>query len=498
MITLLRGGWIAAWDGSRHKILRNGEIAFENDRILYVGPHFEGQADEIVDEPDWFICPGFINLHAHIGIDLMGSVVDVSRGDRFAPSLEYSRRAPLFLEPSLTVEQQRLSAEISLVQMVRTGTTTVLDAAGSGTIWWLGNPPGDEEMLVDTVGRVGPRAYLSLSYRTGRSYQNPDGSRDWYWDEEMGLAGLREAVKFAERVRGRYDGRVDAVLTPHAVDNCSPTLLEATRRAMDEHNLITQIHTAQYAHEVDLIRRRYGDTPVGHLHNIGFLGPDIILGHCVFVSGHPDVGGDPMRDLKFIADAGSHVAHSPVPFARMGEALYTLPRYLDAGINVGIGCDIWPADIIEEMKMAWFLGKHTNRTSERPTAMEVFTAATVGSANALQRSDLGRLAKGAKADIVCVNLGGYHFGPVTDPVRSLIVFGKGQDVDTVYVDGKAIVRKGNVLNADMEALRKAAPDIQRRLFEVASERDPMKRTIESIMKLSELEYRPETDGGAAS
>ena len=415
MITLLRSGWLAAWDGTQHQIIERGEVAFEDDRILYAGPHFAGSADTVVDQPTWFICPGFINLHAHLGIDLMGSIVDVQRGDRFAPSLDFVQRAPLFLEPSLAPEEQRMSAEISLVQQLRSGATTIVDAAGSGTIWWLGNPPGDEEMLVETVGRVGSRAYLSLSYRSGRSYQKADGTRDWWWDEELGMAGLHEAVSFAERFGGAHDGRVQALLCPHAVDNCSPTLLAATRNAARNANLLIQIHTAQYAHEVTLIRERYGDTPVGHLHNIGFLGPDIILGHCIFISGHPDVHGDPDadpdRDLQLIADAGSTVAHSPLPFARMGEALYTLPRYLDHGITVGIGCDIWPADIISEMKLAWFLGKQTNRTSDRPSCREVFHAATVGSADALQRPDLGRLTSGAKADVVCVDLGGFHFGP---------------------------------------------------------------------------------------
>ncbi len=489
MITLLRGGWLAAWNGRHHSIIRQGELAFEEDKILYAGPRFEGDADIVVEEPDWFICPGFINLHGHVGLDLMASVIDVERDARFAPSLDFVEDAPLFLEESLTPEEQQLNAEIMLVQMARTGTTTVVDAAGSGTIWWLGNPPHDEEMLVDTVGRTGMRAYLSLSYRSGRSYQRADGRRDWHWDEAMGLAGLDAALRFADDQGGRYDGRVQTLLCPHAVDNCSPALLEATLAAARERKLLIQIHTAQYAHEVTLIRERYGATPVEHLHNLGFLGPDIILGHCVYVTGHPALGeieGEPDRDLELIAASGSSVAHSPLPFARTGEALHSLPRYLDHGITVGLGCDIWPADIIAEMRLAWMLGKQTFGSAHRPSCRDVFTAATVGSATALGRTDLGRLEAGAQADIVCVDLSAYHFGPIIDPVRSLVAFGTGQDVARTYVAGQVVVDEGRVVNADEARLQNATQAVQRAQFAAATERDPLGRTIESILALDDM------------
>jgi cytosine/adenosine deaminase-related metal-dependent hydrolase len=486
MITLLRGGWVAIWDGGGspwHRVVENGEVAFEGNRILYVGPRFEGRADRVIENPDWFICPGFINLHGHVGVELMASVVDVTRGGRFAPSQDFAQNAPRFMWPTLALEEQRLSAEFSLVQMLRTGTTTVVDAHGYGPIWWLGNPPTDEASLAEVVGRIGSRAYLALGFRSARGYQKADGSRDWHWNEEMGVELLQAALQFAEEHHRTHDERVQVILCPHAVDNSSPELLARTLDEARARNLLIEIHTAQYLGEVDLVRRLYGDTPVGHLHNIGFLGPDIILGHCIFISGHPAVGGDPDRDLKLIADAGSSVAHSPLPFARGGVAMHSLPRYLDHGINVGIGCDIWPVDIIEEMRLAWFLGKHTNGTAERPTCMEVFTAATVASADALGREDLGRLAPGARADVVCVDLSGYHFGPVLDPIRSLVAFGKGQDVDTVFVDGSPVVEGGRVLNADEVELQAAAPGILRKLAQAASERDPRHRTIESILGL---------------
>ena len=182
MINLVRCGWVAVWDGCRHRIVEHGEVAFQGERILHAGPRFDGHADKVIDRPEWFVCPGFINLHGHVGVELMASLVDVPRFGRFAPSLEFVKRAPLCLEPSLTPEDQRLSAEFSLVQMLRCGSTTVVDAAGSGPLWWLGNPPDDEAMLAETVGRIGSRAYLALGYRTGRMYQNTDGSWDWYED----------------------------------------------------------------------------------------------------------------------------------------------------------------------------------------------------------------------------------------------------------------------------------------------------------------------------
>ena len=172
MITLLRGGWAAVWDGSRHRIVERGEIAFRDDQILYAGPHFDGHADQVLDHQEWFLCPGFINLHGHVGVDPMAPFVDIPHRGKFAPGPEFAQQAPLSMWPTLTLEEQQLSGEFCLVQMLRTGTTTVVDAHGYGAIWWLGNPPTDEAALAETVGRIGSRAYLALAFRAARSYKD--------------------------------------------------------------------------------------------------------------------------------------------------------------------------------------------------------------------------------------------------------------------------------------------------------------------------------------
>jgi len=491
MITLMRGGWVAVWDGTTHQIVKDGEVAFEDGAILYAGSHFDGCVDRVVENRDWFICPGFINLHGHVGVDPMVPFVDVPRAGQFAPGPEFVRKAPLQMWSTLSEEEQEASAEFCLVQMVRTGTTTVVDAHGYGAIWWLGNPPTDEAALAEVVGRVGSRAYLALGFRSARSYQDAHGEARQHWDEEMGVLGLEEGLRFALAHRDTFGGRVQTILTPHAVEKFTPDLLRKTIREAREVGLLVQIHTAQSRSEVELVVERHGDSPVGLLHSLGFLGPDVILGHCVYVSDHPSIDGGTDRDLRLIAESGASVAHAPLAFARRdAEALHSLPRYLDYGINVGIGCDVWPADIISEMRLAWLLGKQVHGSVERPTCQEVFDAATRGSADALGRTDLGRLEAGAKADVVCVDMSAYHFGPVLDPIRALVSLGTGQDVDVVYVDGKEIVSDGRVINADEEKLKAAAPGILTKLHRAASERDPVGRTAESI-----LDWRPPREGG---
>jgi cytosine/adenosine deaminase-related metal-dependent hydrolase len=483
--TLVRAGWVVAFDGERHRVVPNGEVAFDGPRVLYAGPRWDGVADEVVEAPGMLASPGFINAHGHVGVELMAPFVDPPPGvpgrGRYAPShAAVAVREP---PPSLTLAEQQLSGEFALIQLLKCGTTTVVDAAGSGPLWWLGNPPADEEMLLDTAARLGIRVYASLSYRSGRVYYDHDGVARWHWDEAFGHEGLRRALAFALAHRGTRGGLAEALLCPHAVDNCSPDLLRATAEAARAHDLIVQIHCAQYEFEVARIREQYGCTPVEHLARLGFLGPRVILGHTVYTQGHPRVGGDPDADLRLIADAGASVAHSPLPFARRGEMLHSFGRYRAAGITMAMGCDIWPADIVQEMRLAWVLGKAAGRTADAPTCRDVYDAATLGGATALGRPDLGRLAPGATADIVLVDLARHHFGPVLDPIRALVTCGTGQDVHTVWVQGRRVVEGGRVLAADEPRVRRGAEGVYRSLVRAARARDPVGALPEALLGL---------------
>jgi cytosine/adenosine deaminase-related metal-dependent hydrolase len=490
MRTLIQGGDIVGFDGTEHRLIRNGVVVIEDRTIAAVGRSHDGPVDRRIDARGMLVCPGFINTHVHVGIEVMTTLLDIhpsiiqqqtpgadpARTEMISrrwlsPSLAYAQREPAV---SLTEEEQRINMEFGVAQLLKTGTTTFLDVVSSGTLWWLGNPPGDVAILADVVGRFGGRAYLSPGMRSYRACMDPGGQRVYHPNEREGLGELERAVRWVEKHHGTWDGRIQGMLYPHAVDNCSPTLLKEARRAATALGIGIQTHCAQTLGEYEVIMKRHGVTPIELLAEIGFLGPDVVLGHTVLTRGHSMLkgGGDGGPELELIADSGASVAHSPRVWAREGIALESFQRYREAGVRMTIGTDMWPVDMIEEMRLVAFLGKVVDRTPRAATAADVFTAATLGGAQAIMRDDLGRIAVGARADLLLVDVGrSYRLGPVPDPVKGLIAAGSGADVHTVIVDGRTVVEGGHLVGVDEERLRRDAERVGAKIRGVLAARD---------------------------
>jgi 5-methylthioadenosine/S-adenosylhomocysteine deaminase len=224
--------------------------------------------------------------------------------------------------------------------------------------------------------------------------------------------------------------------------------------------------------------RRHGLTPVELLADTGLLGPDAILGHCIISTAHHLAALPQGRDLDVLAVSGASVAHCPLVFARRGNALESFHRYRAAGINVGLGTDTYPRDLISEMRWASLVCKIVEHDFTVATSADVFAAATLGGARALGRQDLGRLAPGAKADVVVVDLGKLRIGPYRDPIRALVQCGTGDDVDQVWVDGRVVVEGGRVIGVDEDRLLADAQREAERLWATVPEWDGRHRATE--------------------
>ena len=451
MRSLIEGGDIVAYAGGGHRLLRGGVLVFEDDRVSFVGTSFTGAVDRRIDASGKLVIPGLVNIHCHADVEAGGRLVaDVGRRDYFHTGFLNYFAARKGVKALGARQDPEIGGRFALAELLRNGCTTVVEIGVAA------------EQHARIAGELGLRAYLSPAYKSHDYCLTAEGQLYYDVDEEAGLAGLERAKAFIRAHAGRYGGRIQGMLFPYQVDTCSPGLLRATRKAADELGVGIEIHAGQNLLEFHEILRRHTMTPVEYLADTGLLAPGAIVGHCIISTAHHLAALPGGRDLEILARTGASVAHCPLVFARRGNALESFTKFRRAGVNVGLGTDTYPRDLISEMRWASNLGKIVERDFTAATAAEVFTAATLGGARALSRDDLGRLAPGAKADIVLIDMRSLRIGPYRDPIKALVQCGTGDDVDQVIVDGETVVEGGRVVGVDeVKLLAEAQAEAER-------------------------------------
>ena len=330
-----------------------------------------------------------------------------------------------------------------MIHAMKNGSTTIQVYGG-------GAEGGDE--FVEMVGGLGLRAYLAPSYRSVDLHYEEGGALRYVSNDEIGEKGLQQAVAFIRKHSGKHNGRIQGMLYPRQPDTCTPDILKKTKEAAKELGVGIQIHVGVNLIEFHQIIMRYGKTPIKFLADLGFLGPEVILAHCVFINGHSWTVLPRGDDLDLIADSGSSISHCPFKYAKSGIAMESFDRYLARGVNISLGTDSYPMDMVNEMRTASFANRFAERDYLAGSYRDVFNAATLGGAKALGRDDLGRLCAGAKADILIVDITKIAFGAIFDPIKALVEYGSGRDIETVIVDGRTVVDGRRFLGVDEEEL----------------------------------------------
>ena len=454
MRTLIQGGWVVGFQQGHHAILRDGVVVMEGDQILHVGPDFTGAVDQTIDARGKLVAPGFVNAHALANIDIQTLTLDSSEVG-FAAGQAYAVAGKGTLE--LNEARLRTSARFSLVQLLKGGSTTIVEITTMAPSRFE-VPRAEVPILAEAATALGARIYLSHKFRAGKRYRDQQGVTHYHWDEAAAHAGLAYGEAMVERYEGTQNGRLRTMLFPYQFDACTPDLLQAVKQAANRCGVPVHMHTSQTLFEFHDSLRRFGKSPVQLLDSLHFLDERTILTHLIYTTAHPQSGFpvDDQTDLKIVANRGTHVVHCPVVYARRDRLLGSFARYRELGINVGLGTDTFPQDMIEEMRWAALGCKWIDRDANRGTARDVFNAATLAGARMLGREDIGRLAPGAKADLIIVDFTRQHIGPVDDPIKTLVYAANGTDIETVFVDGKLVVQDGQVVGVDEAALRQEA------------------------------------------
>jgi 5-methylthioadenosine/S-adenosylhomocysteine deaminase len=471
--TVIRNaGWVIAWDeaAGRHIYRRNVDIAFAEGTITFVGRNYPGMAERVIDGKDRLILPGLIDIHSHPEHEPLYRGVREEHGLRNMHMTGLYERSQAFSAPD--DEARAASAEFAYCELLRSGVTTLVDISSAWDGW------------IDLFARSGMRGFLAPGYASARWRLANDFDLQFDWDERCGRDGFATALALVDRVVRHPSGRLSGVVSPMQIDTCGADLLRDSRDAARERGLPFTVHIAQSVNEVQEMIRRHGKTPIQWAYEIGILGPDTILGHALFLDTHSWIRWWTKSDLKLIAETGSSVAHCPTPFARYGQVMENFGDYLRAGVNMGLGTDTAPHNLVEEMRKAAVLARIAARDIETVTTSDLLNAATIGGAKALLRDDLGRIAANKKADLVLVDLTLPQMRPARDPLRSFVYHAGDRAVREVFVDGRQVVAEGLVLTLDQTAAAERLAVAQRRMLEAAPRRDYRGRSAEQIVPLS--------------
>lgn len=443
--SLITAAWVIGHKDGSHRLLPNGELVFENGEIIFVGHGFPGEVARRIDFGNAVISPGFVDLDALSDLDTTVLGIDNHPGwakGRVWPR-SYVDAGPYEM---YTQEELAFQKRFAFGQLLLNGITTAAPIASLFYREW-GETVAEFDAAADAAGELGLRVYLSPAYRSGEMVLERPGQLVPVFDEERGLQGLKDAVNYIERQCGRHGDLIRGMLAPDRVETSTLALLERTDAAARDLGCKLRLHMAQGSMEVDTVQMLYGATAPAWLAKMNLLSDRLIAPHATSAT---------EEDLALYASHNVSIVHCPLVSGRGGSTLNSFSSCRRRGINVAMGTDTSPADMLMNLLVGLITCRINDRVPDQVRSADLFDAATLGGARALGRSDIGHLSPGAKADIAVFDLDDPIMAPSIDPITTLVAGGSGKVTLATFVDGRVSMLARRVAGIDMHKARAQA------------------------------------------
>lgn len=385
----------------REKIEKDIDILIENNLIKKIGKNINEEADKIIEANNKIVMPGLINTHAHVPMSIFKENLD-------GYSLQEWLTQKIWpAEAKLTDEDIYNASIMSFREMVRTGTTTIVD------MYFM------QENIIKAAIDTNVRIELT------RTLMDSDGTG------EKKLQELENLIKEYSNKNENITINVGA----HALYTCSEEYVQKAISMAKKYNLNFQMHFCENSQEVNDIKREYNvENPAEVLEK--YLGStNTILAHCVKLN---DIDIEKMKKLNI------SVAHCPISNLKLGCGIARIYEMQKQGINVSLGTDGQGSgsslDLFEAMKFTALLQKGINEEPKQMPAYDVIKMATINGAKALNReAEIGSIKEGKKADLIIIDMNNPVIMPVNDVFSAIVYNTKGTDVETTIINGKILM-----------------------------------------------------------
>ncbi|KAB1197561.1 MULTISPECIES: amidohydrolase [Haloferax] len=423
----ITGGQVLRPDGTTEE----ADVLVDRDEgtILDIAADIDADADETLDAEGCLVMPGLVNAHCHVSMTLL-------RGHADDKQLDAWLREDIWpTEAALTPEDVRVGAELGLVEMIKSGTTTFADM-------YFHVPD-----VVEAIDEAGLRA------RVGH------GAVTIGKDDEDAWADIDESLAIAREFDGAVDGRIRTAVMPHSLTTVGEEYLREVTAEAHADDIPVHYHANETTNEVDPIVDERDERPLAYAQDLGMLTADDFLAHGVHVDD---------EEIELLADAGTGVVHCPASNMKLASGMAPVQQMLDAGVTVGLGTDGAASnndlDMFDEMRDAAMLGKLASDDASAVAAPDVVQMATAGSADAIGLPG-GALEVGGVADIAVVDLDAPHLTPANNLVSHLVYAARGSDVRHTVCDGQILMRDRDVLTLDESAVVDRARETAAALYE---------------------------------
>ena len=383
-------------------------MLIEGDRISGIGNNLEG--DDVIDGSHGILLPGLINTHTHVAMThLRGHLDDISLSE--------------FLERTFKLDAERSedgiynSSVIGMLEMIDSGVTSFLDLYYS------------EDIIERAVKATGIRGFLSW-VTLDQEYTTQKGNP---LDNARSFVSSEPATGLSSRsvgVQGVYVAGDETYV--------------GAKEIADRHKTILHSHLSETREEVYNHVRKTGKRPVEFLDSIGVLGDRFIAAHAAFVT---------LNEVRILSRNKTKVSWNPISNAKLATGgICPVPEMLEEGVTVAVGTDSSGSNnslsLLESMKFGGITVNNSRWDPTVMTAQKILDAGTIGGAEALGRSDLGRIEVGKTADLILIDT--RHPGLMnideTNAVSGLVYSANSSNVDSVIINGRILKRNHKLLS----------------------------------------------------
>ena len=399
------------------------DVLIKNDLIYEISDKIEEEnVDKIIDGSEKLLLPGFINTHTHLSMTLFRGLADDLSLDEWLNDNIWP------IEANLNEYYCYIGALLGAVELIRSGTTTFSDM-----YFYM-------EDVAKAVEKSGLRAALSY------------GMID-FGDEEKRKSEIETNLQLFKNCNNSADGRIKVFFGPHSPYTASEELLKEVRRLADENDIRIHIHVSETQKEINDSIDEKGMRPFEYLDSIGFLGPDVVCAHSVWLSD---------EEIEIIKKHDVKISHNPCSNMKLASGIAPISKLLENDICVGIGTDGASSnnnlDLIEELKTASLLQKVSTLDPKVLTSDEALAIGTINGARVLGLEDeIGSVEVGKKADLILIDTNCANMVPNSSNLSSNIIYSaNGSNVDTTICNGQILMENKKLTTLDEQDIYKKA------------------------------------------